>query len=637
MTSETVGLKVRMLNLSFDSEENDNDDDMTSLAVEIKGGVTSSERRCLCYGSWNIEVVPFPYKYLGLPIGSDMNCIDSWSHLVSNFNDKLSNWKANPLFIGGRLTLTKVVSGSVAIYHMSIFKLPETTIRTLERIRVSFFWHGGEDRKKMAWVKWDSVLASLDKGGLAGFNFKRCKTQGNWDKIVGSINHLHSTGMIPHGSFKLKVGDGSNVRFWKDTWLGDVPLEARYNRLFHLDTHLNCFVSDHFVNDSWQWSWCMQYLGGNKTNSLSSLLNDLHDFKLGSGPDFWQWNLDVYGQFTVSGARHHQSEFFLPYLSSSTRWGAIDWYQSTGHRELGRLPDAGSGNSPEFRLGDTERASRARLARHDDTIDRFCDQLEEMSLDRMEEIEHDVEALQARVGAEEEKANMLQLALEDAWAEITELMSLKFSRVGFEFCITKLRVSVSRNDIDSSGAGAEAAGAGAARPAGGVIRGNTAPDVRGCTYKNFLNCNPHTFSGTEGAGNSHVHSVGIDAAYLTPWTELKEMMTAEFCPRNELAVMCLTMVTLEYKKIERYIWGLPESIQGNVTSSKPATTHDDIRMAYNLIDQVVRAKAVRGKKLTRIMLLPPNCQKTCHQSKDCRSKAPATGSNTHTSPADGTN
>ncbi|GKA14895.1 hypothetical protein Tco_0694541 [Tanacetum coccineum] len=73
------------------------------------------------------------------------------------------------------------------------------------------------------------------------------------------------------------------------------------------------------------------------------------------------------------------------------------------------------------------------------------------------------------------------------------------------------------------------------------------------------------------------------------------MVTAEFCPRNEeLAVMCLTMVTLEYKKIERYIWGLPESIQGNVTSSNPATTHDDIRMAYNLMDQVVRAKAIRG-------------------------------------------
>ena len=123
----------------------------------------------------------------------------------------------------------------------------------------------------MAWIKWESVLASLDKGGLgvgslkafnlalllkwrwrfvnnpnalwtrlikaihgdqAGFDFKACKTQGVWDKIVGSINHLHSSGVIPHGSFKIKVGDGSNVQFWMDTWLGDVPLEVRYNRLF---------------------------------------------------------------------------------------------------------------------------------------------------------------------------------------------------------------------------------------------------------------------------------------------------------------------------------------------------------------------------------------------------------------------
>ncbi|GKA93534.1 hypothetical protein Tco_0815520 [Tanacetum coccineum] len=204
------------------------------------------------------EAGSFPFKYLGVPIGSNMNRVDSWSHLVSKFNDKLSNWKANLLSIGGRLTLIKFVLSSVGIYHMSIFRLPETIIRTLERIRASFFWGGGEDRKKMAWVKWDSVLASLDKCGLgveslkafnlalllkwrwrfvnnpnalwsrlikaihgdqAGFDFKCRKTQSIWDKIVNSINHLHSTRVIPHGSFKLKVGDGSNVRFLKDTWL----------------------------------------------------------------------------------------------------------------------------------------------------------------------------------------------------------------------------------------------------------------------------------------------------------------------------------------------------------------------------------------------------------------------------------
>ncbi|GKC55577.1 putative RNA-directed DNA polymerase, eukaryota, reverse transcriptase zinc-binding domain protein [Tanacetum coccineum] len=43
------------------------------------------------------EAGSFPFKYLGLPVGSNINRIDSWSHLVSKFNDKLSNWKANLL------------------------------------------------------------------------------------------------------------------------------------------------------------------------------------------------------------------------------------------------------------------------------------------------------------------------------------------------------------------------------------------------------------------------------------------------------------------------------------------------------------------------------------------------------------
>ncbi|GJV42783.1 hypothetical protein Tco_1427319 [Tanacetum coccineum] len=45
---------------------------------------------------------------------------------------------------------------------------------------------------------------------------------------------------------------------------------------------------------------------------------------------------------------------------------------------------------------------------------------------------------------------------------------------------------------------------------------------------------------------------------------------------HELVVLCPTMVTSEYKKIECYIWGLLERIQGNVTSSKPATIHEAI-------------------------------------------------------------
>ncbi|GKE60872.1 hypothetical protein Tco_1511239 [Tanacetum coccineum] len=50
------------------------------------------------------------------------------------------------------------------------------------------------------------------------------------------------------------------------------------------------------------------------------------------------------------------------------------------------------------------------------------------------------------------------------------------------------------------GAGpAEAGGARGARPAGNVAGGNVAPEVCGCSYKTFLNCNPHNFSRIEGS------------------------------------------------------------------------------------------------------------------------------------------
>nr|XP_043639214.1 uncharacterized protein LOC122610283 [Erigeron canadensis] len=115
--------------------------------------------------------------------------------------------------------------------------------------------------------------------------------------------------------------------------------------------------------------------------------------------------------------------------------------------------------------------------------------------------------------------------------------------------------------------------------------------------------------------SGYVNSIEIDAANASPWEEVKEMMKGEYCPRNEiqkleiefwylvvkgnnvveytrrfyeLSVLCPTMVTPEYKRLERYIWGLPQSIQGNVTASKPITLSSAISLAHDLMDQVIR-------------------------------------------------
>nr|GFB84880.1 reverse transcriptase domain-containing protein [Tanacetum cinerariifolium] len=89
------------------------------------------------------------------------------------------------------------------------------------------------------------------------------------------------------------------------------------------------------------------------------------------------------------------------------------------------------------------------------------------------------------------------------------------------------------------------------------------------------------------------------------WTELKRLLTNKYCPRTdiekmedefynlsvkgndlktyvrrfqELAVLCPNMVPNNEKLMEVFIGGLPRSIEGNVTASKPQTLEEAINI-----------------------------------------------------------
>ncbi|GJX07750.1 hypothetical protein Tco_0195682 [Tanacetum coccineum] len=75
-----------------------------------------------------------------------------------------------------------------------------------------------------------------------------------------------------------------------------------------------------------------------------------------------------------------------------------------------------------------------------------------------------------------------------------------------------------------------------------------------------------------------VVTMGLEIVNQMPWTELKQLMTAEFCPLeerfNELALMCPKMVEPESVKVDAYIRRLADNIKGEVTSSKPADLNE---------------------------------------------------------------
>ncbi|GJX29979.1 putative reverse transcriptase domain-containing protein [Tanacetum coccineum] len=94
--------------------------------------------------------------------------------------------------------------------------------------------------------------------------------------------------------------------------------------------------------------------------------------------------------------------------------------------------------------------------------------------------------------------------------------------------------------------------------------------------------------------NTHVKTVGHDAAYGMPWKTLMKMMTANYTQRfQELALMCGRMFPDESDKVEKYVGGLPDMIQRSMMTSKPKEMQDAIEFATELMDQKIRTLAER--------------------------------------------
>nr|GFA83379.1 reverse transcriptase domain-containing protein [Tanacetum cinerariifolium] len=63
---------------------------------------------------------------------------------------------------------------------------------------------------------------------------------------------------------------------------------------------------------------------------------------------------------------------------------------------------------------------------------------------------------------------------------------------------------------------------------------------------------------------------------------------------QELAVLCPNMVPNNEKLMGVFIGGLPRSIEGNVTASKPQTLKEAINIAQRLMDQVTNHNSIQG-------------------------------------------
>nr|KAJ0209709.1 hypothetical protein LSAT_V11C400167150 [Lactuca sativa] len=248
--------------------------------------------------SLNFSIGSFPFIYLGLPVGASMGRTTHWKPIIEKFQVKLSRWKASTLSYGGRLTLCKAVLGSLGSFYFSLYRAPVKVIKSLERIRMRFFWGGSTDSKKIAWIAWEKILAAKERGGLGIGSLKaqNYALLGKWwwrfmrnpvSIWAMVIKAIHG----PDGGFSRPLSAKRRSGCWGS--IVNLPKWLEKDQVSFVDH----FKQEVNADGSLKWTWSLESSGVYSVSSLRFHFDNLvHPHK---SDDTWVWNPLVPGKLNV--------------------------------------------------------------------------------------------------------------------------------------------------------------------------------------------------------------------------------------------------------------------------------------------------------------------------------------------------
>ncbi|GJR17834.1 reverse transcriptase domain-containing protein [Tanacetum coccineum] len=244
--------------------------------------------------------------------------------------------------------------------------------------------------------------------------------------------------------------------------------------------------------------------------------------------------------------------------------------------------------SPVFKIG--ESSHKTHLEHHEEQSETILNHLDELPLERIkymedkikglgngrrEQIRHDDEIVLASV-----RTSTLEILIEDIQAAIRKLVADSVSAALEAQATTMANID---NTTRNTGQ-------------------RETPVARKYSYKEFMSCQPFNFKGTEGAVGLIHWFEQTELVFLC--SKCTEDCKVKFATGNdlktyirrfqELAVLYSTMVPNSEKLMEVFIEGLPRSIEGNVTASKPQTLEEAITITQGLMDQVTKHNSVQG-------------------------------------------
>ncbi|GJR96069.1 putative reverse transcriptase domain-containing protein [Tanacetum coccineum] len=129
------------------------------------------------------------------------------------------------------------------------------------------------------------------------------------------------------------------------------------------------------------------------------------------------------------------------------------------------------------------------------------------------------------------------------------------------------------------------------------------PVARECTYQDFIKCQPLNFKETEGVVGLIRNEIQKMESELWNLTVKNNDLAAYTQRFQELNMMCTKIVPKEEDRVEKFIGGLPENIQGKLIAAEPTRLQDAVRIANNLMDQKLKGYAMKNAENKRRLVV----------------------------------
>ncbi|CAL1361249.1 unnamed protein product [Linum trigynum] len=220
--------------------------------LSFSKNVRTSRRLEIC-GTLGIKEVEKLPKYLDLPtvIGRSKKAI--FEEVKERVRKKLKDWKSRTMSTAGKEIMIKAIAQAQCLYPMSVFHIPESTLKEIQRLIANFWWGQKGKEFKIHWLEWDDLCDDKAEGGmgfrdLRSFNYAMLGKQiwnvltrpqslmarvlkaryfpktdilqaklgyqpsYIWKSIMGAKEKIEE-------GFRWRVGNGESIQIWKDEWI----------------------------------------------------------------------------------------------------------------------------------------------------------------------------------------------------------------------------------------------------------------------------------------------------------------------------------------------------------------------------------------------------------------------------------